>query len=159
MPQPTVIHDTFVIERSFQAPPDRVFAALADPAAKRRWFVEGGQGHDAEEYELDFRVGGHERAQYRFKQGTPFPGVAFVAEGVHVDIVPGKRVVIAATMTVGGNRISAALVTFEILPNGGGADLILTHQGAFFEGSDGPRIREGGWKALVDRLAVDLARS
>jgi uncharacterized protein YndB with AHSA1/START domain len=34
----SVEHATFVIERRYDASPARVFAAWADPAAKRRWF-------------------------------------------------------------------------------------------------------------------------
>jgi hypothetical protein len=31
-----------------------------------------------------------------------------------------------------------------------------THQGAFFEGADGPEMREHGWRTLFDKLAVEL---
>ena len=34
-----IVHDTFVVEREFPVPPDRVFAAWADPAVKVAWFV------------------------------------------------------------------------------------------------------------------------
>src|SRR5260370_23156919 len=73
MADQSVIHSTFVIERSYPAAPDRVFGAFADPVRKRRWFVESG-GHDIEHYELDFRVPGMERARFLFKPGTPLPG-------------------------------------------------------------------------------------
>ena len=36
-----VTHATFSLERSYPAPPARVFAAWADPAAKARWFAGG----------------------------------------------------------------------------------------------------------------------
>ena len=155
--EPSVIHNTFVIERSFPAAPDRVFAALADPSRKRRWFADGG-GYDVESYEMEFRVGGAERMQLRFKPGTPFPGTPLVNEGAHQDIVPNRRVVTAYTMTLGGRHISASLATFELLPTETGTDLIFTHQGAFFEGSDGPQMREAGWRSLLDRLAAELSR-
>ncbi len=157
MPEPAVVHSTFVLERSYPASPERVFAAFADPVKKRRWFAEGGESLEVEEFEMDFRVGGKEYARYRFKEGTPFPGIPLIADGYHLDIVPGRRVVIASTMTIGDKRISASLVTVEIVPSGEGANLVMTHQGAFFEGSDGPERREAGWRKLFERLASELA--
>jgi uncharacterized protein YndB with AHSA1/START domain len=134
-----------------------VFAAFADAAKKRRWFAES-ESHEIEEFEMDFRVGGLERARYRFKEGTPFNGVALANEGSYQDIVPNRRVLTASTMTLGSKRISASLVTIELLPTGQGTDLICTHQGAFFEGADGPQMREDGWRKLFDRLAAELTR-
>jgi hypothetical protein len=34
---------------------------------------------------------------------------------------------------------------------------VITFQGAFFEGADGPQIREMGWQALLDRLISVVA--
>jgi len=79
-------------------------------------------------------------------------------EASYLDIVPNRRVVTASTMTFGDQRISASLVTIELLPTDRGTDLICTHQGAFFEGADGPQIREGGWRKLLDRLSTELTR-
>jgi uncharacterized protein YndB with AHSA1/START domain len=152
----SVIHNTFVIERSYPNAPERVFSAFADAAKKRRWFAEG-EKHEVEEFEMDFRVGGSERFRYRFKEGTPFPGVALTNEGIYEDIVPNRRIVIASGMTLGDKRISASLVTLELLPTDKGTDLICTHQGAFFEGADGPQIREAGFRKLFDSLATALA--
>jgi uncharacterized protein YndB with AHSA1/START domain len=155
--EPSVVHSTFVIERSYPKSPERVFSAFADAAKKRRWFGEG-ESHEVEEFEMDFRVGGAERFRYRFKEGTPFKGVALTSEGSYQDIVPDRRVVTASTMTLGDQRISASLVTVELLPTDQGTDLICTHQGAFFEGADGPQMREAGWRTLFERLARELAR-
>jgi uncharacterized protein YndB with AHSA1/START domain len=157
MQEQSVIHNTFVIERSYQKPPEQVFSAFADAAKKRRWYGEG-EKHDLEKFEMDFRVGGIERAQYRFKEGSPFPGVALTNEGQYHDVVPNRRIVIASTMALGEKRISTSLVTIELLANGKGTDLICTHQGAFFEGSDGPQMREAGWRKLLDQLATELNR-
>lgn len=153
----TVIHHTFVTERSYQASPERVFAALSDPGKKRLWYAAGDH-HDVEKFEMDFRVGGTERSVYRFREGTPFPGVLLSNEGSFLDIEAGRRVVVASAMSLGGRRISASLCTFELLPTDVGTDLVLTHQGAFFEGSDGPEIREAGWRTLLDRLGAELGR-
>ena len=158
MEEQSVTHSTFVIERSYPATPERVFAALADPASKRRWFAES-ENHQVEAFDMDFRVGGNEIARYRFtKEGTPFKGTAFTNNASYLDIVPNRRVVIASTMAIGEKRISASLATIELLATENGTDLIFTHQGAFFEGSDGPQIREVGWRQLFEKLAKELTR-
>jgi uncharacterized protein YndB with AHSA1/START domain len=155
MEQQSVIHSTFVIERNYPATPERVFAAFADPAKKRRWFVESGH-HDVEHYEMDFRVGGKERARFRFKDGTPLKGIACANDASYQDIVANRRVVFASTMTVGEKCISASLVTIEFLASKTGTDLIFTHQGAFFEGADGPEMREAGWRKLLEQLTGEF---
>ncbi len=152
----SVIHSTFVIERSYPAKPERVFAALSDPKKKRRWYVDGG-GHQVENYELDFRAGGRESARFRFKEGSPLQGMVCENEAIFQDVVPDRRVVAASTMSVGGKHISASLVTFELVASASGTDLIFTHQGAFFEGADGPQMREEGWRKLLDRLDAEMA--
>lgn len=157
MEERSVIHSTFVIERSYPATPERVFAAFADPTKKRRWFVEG-DGHEVEHYEMDFRVGGKERARFRFKEGTPLKGIACTNDTSYQDIVPNRRVVLASTMTVGGKCISASLATVELLASKTGTDLIFTHQGAFFEGADGPEMREVGWRKLFEKLTEEFQR-
>jgi len=148
---PTTIHNTFVVERSYAKPPTRVFAAFADPAQKRRWYAEG-KNHHTDAYELDFRVGGAETSSYRMGETTPFPGAVLATTGIIEDIVPEQRIVISSTMSLGGRRISSALITFEFIANDGGCDLICTHQAAFFEGSGGPEMREHGWRVLLDKL-------
>jgi uncharacterized protein YndB with AHSA1/START domain len=156
MTGPSVIHNTFVIERSYPKSPEVVFQAFADPATKQRWFGPGVH-HEVERFDVDFRPAGAEYLVYRFKEGSPFPGVSMTNEGKFFDIVPNQRIVTAHTMKLGDHNISASLVTFEFLPSERGTDLICTHQGVFFEGADGPQMREAGWRSLLDNLAADLA--
>jgi uncharacterized protein YndB with AHSA1/START domain len=157
MEKQSILHSTYVIERSYSTTPERVFAAFADPAKKRRWYAEG-EGTDLEEFKMDFRVGGAESSCRRFKEGSPFPGVALVTHSIYQDIVANRRIVIAYWMSLGDNRISVSLDTFEFLPTEKGTDLIFTEQAVFFEGSGGPQMREEGWRTLFDRLEKELAR-
>lgn len=147
-----ILHDTFTITRRYARPPARVFAALADPARKRRWFAEG-----AEAFESDFRVGGREYSRSLMGADTPFPGVPLETEGRHLDIVPDARVIVSAVMRLGGRPISAAQATYELRPDGEGTELVFTHQAAFLEGSDGPDMRRHGWTVLLDALEAALA--
>jgi uncharacterized protein YndB with AHSA1/START domain len=153
---PTVVHDTFVIERAYPAPIAKVFSFLADPAKKRRWYAASETGA-AESFEMDFREGGIERNCYRMDQRTPFPGAVLANDGIYQDIVPEQRVILATSMTLADRRISCSLITIELLESGGATKLILTHQGAFFEGSDGPKMRKEGWAHLLDRLGETLS--
>ena len=157
MEEQSVIHSTFVVEHSYTTTPERVFAAFADPASKRRWYAERGS-FDVDEFEMDFRVGGVDLARYRFKPGTPFPGTPIVYNTTYQDIVPDRRIVLAYTVTMAEKRISSSLATFEFLATDPGTNLIFTEQGAYFEGADGPAIRHAGWKRLLELLAEHLAR-
>ena len=157
MSDPSVLHNTFVIERSYPVSPEKVFAALSDPAKKRRWY--GDSDHrDLETFEIDFRVGGAERNDYRLGPQTPFPGVVIANDGHFHDIVTNERVVLATHMTMGGKLISVSLITFELLPTAAGTDLLFTHQGIFYENSGGVEMRKAGWNSLFDRLAKELGQ-
>lgn len=144
-------HDTFVIERRYPSPPERAFAAFSDPVKKQRWLAAGEES-TIEEFEMDFQVGGRERVQFRGKNG-----MVFVNESVYRDILPNERIVIAYNMSVGDKRISSSLATTEFVAEKQGTLLIFTEQAAFFEGADGPEIREAGWQALLKELAKELA--
>jgi uncharacterized protein YndB with AHSA1/START domain len=157
MEELSVIHSTFVVEHSYTTTPERVFNAFADPTKKRRWYADRGSW-DVEEFQMDFRVGGTDLGRYRFKPGTPVPaGTPIVYNTTYQDIVPNRRIVLAYTVTLGEKRISSSLATFELLPTPAGTNLIFTEQGAYFEGADGPEIREQGWTYLLKLLEAELA--
>jgi uncharacterized protein YndB with AHSA1/START domain len=157
MEQQAVVHNTIVIDRAYPVSPERVFAAFADPAKKRRWFVEG-ESHEIESYDMEFRVGGKEHYASRFKEGTPVAGLRLKSENIFRDIVPNRRIIFTSTMAMEGKCFSISLGTVELLPTEKGTDLILTFQSAFLEGADGPEMREAGWRGLLEKLGKELER-
>ena len=156
MNEPTVIHDTFTLERTYAAPAARVFAFLAEPARKKSWYAMA-EARDVVGFEMDFRPGGVERLAVRLGQDTPFPGTIVENASRYEDITPLQRVVLSGSMTLGERRISSHLVTLELMDDGGGTVLRLTHQAAFYEGADGPEMRKGGWEALLASLDRAIA--
>jgi uncharacterized protein YndB with AHSA1/START domain len=155
MEKATTIHSTFVIERSYAATPARVFDAFANSETKRRWFFESPH-NELEHHELDFKVGGKETARMKIGAG-PIAGRTITNDTIYEDIEPGRRIVTAYRMSMDGRLFSVSLATIEILSSKTGTDLILTHQGAYFEGADGPEMRKDGWVHLLEKLAKELA--
>ncbi len=89
----SVSHGAFSLERTYDAPVERVWRALSDREAKAKWF--GGPVGEWSEIErsMDFRVGGVERAKGRWASG-----VVSTFDAVYHDIVPNTRLVYSYTM-------------------------------------------------------------
>jgi len=155
MPDARVTHNSFVLERKYPQAPRKVFAAFSEIEKKRRWYANGG-AHDVVQYDLNFTRGGKEVLVGRMKPGTPIAGALLTWSQTFEEIVDGQRIVFTQTLDVGDHRISCALITVELFPEGAGCSVLLTHQGAFFEGADGPQMREMGWRALLDAVAAAI---
>lgn len=153
--EPSTIHSTFVVERSYPHSTERVFSAFADPAKKRRWFAPDEQ-HSVEKFELDFRIGGKEHLVYRMGPDAPIAGVITNCGTIH-DLIMNQRFVASYTMALNDRTFSVAVLTIELLPTATGTNLICTHQGTYLEGADGPEMRKQGWTYLLDSLHKSLA--
>ena len=110
MTERSVTHATFVIERTYDAPPARVFAAFADPAIKKRWFASPDE-MGAAEHDIDFRVGGRE-----INRGGPPGGPTYSFDARYQDIVPDQRIVTTYEMLMADTRISVSVATVELTP-------------------------------------------
>jgi len=147
-----VTHATFVIERTYDASPARVFAAFADPAAKARWFVGPGDW-STPEWTMDFRVGGRET-----NRGGPKGGPVSSFDSVYQDIVPNVRIIYTYDMHLDDKRISVSVATVELRPEGDGTRLVFTEQGAYLDDFDKPEYREQGSADILDALGAELQR-
>jgi uncharacterized protein YndB with AHSA1/START domain len=134
---------TFVIERTYAAPPQRVFDAWADPVAKAQWFGPRERAKDA--YSMDFQVGGREHLTIAIPDG---PTYSF--DAIYQDIVPGQRIIYTYDMHNGDTRISVSLATVEIEAHAGGTRLTLTEHGVYLDGHDTREQREHGTNELID---------
>jgi uncharacterized protein YndB with AHSA1/START domain len=143
----SVTHATWVLERTYDASPARLFKAFADKDAKAQWFGGG----DELQWNLDFRVGGREVNVGRMEGGT-----VYSLEALYQDIVPDERIVYSYEMKMDDARISVSLATVQLEPVEGGTRLRYTEQGAYLDGLDTPEQREHGTGELLDALGRSL---
>ena len=145
-------HDTFVIERQYNYPVERVYGAWADQGSKARWFV-GPDNWQKSNHALDFRVGGKETVS-----GGPPGGPIHYYNATYQDIVPNERIITTYEMHMDDKRISVSVATVEFVAAAGGTKLILTEQGVFLDGYDNAGQREHGTRDLLDNLGAYLER-
>jgi len=156
MTDQSVTHATIVVERIYDAPVARVFAALADPEARARWSMPS-TDQELVYDEADFSVGGHDI--YRC---GPVGNLMFHGTTRYEDIVPDRRIVSVETVVHEGTRASVSLITVELAPSaspaGSATRLVLTDQIVSFGGADMVAGSEAGFGAALDNLALELRR-
>jgi len=143
----SALHDTFRIDRHFDAEPARVFRAFADPSAKAKWF---GIPAATRRESFDFREGGRETME------TVFDDTRYGYVATYTDIVPDQRIVYTYEMAMNGQRISVSVATIELRAGAGGTDFTLTEQGVYLDGLDNSAQRKQGTEDLMDALAKTL---
>jgi uncharacterized protein YndB with AHSA1/START domain len=137
---------SFTFRRTLKAAPEKVFAAWTQPESLSRWFGPG----DAKAVcvELDVRVGGRYRVVVHTASGEEHR-----VGGTYREVVPGRKLVFTWAWESTPERES--LVTVEIAPTAGGAQLIFTHERFFDEAARERHQR--GWTQSLERLERYLA--
>ncbi len=147
----SVVHATFHLERSYDAPVARVWKALTDEAAKQAWFAGTPGRWELLERHMDVRVGGSERLRGRWEGG-----VVSTFDALYHDVIPNERLVYSYEMHLDDRKISVSLATMQLKTGRGKTTLMVTEQGAFLDGYDDAGAREHGTGQLLDALGASL---
>ncbi len=148
----SVVHATFNLERTYDAPVGRVWKALTDEKAKAKWFGGPPDRWERLERHMDVRVGGTERAKGRLGSS----GVVHTFDAIYHDVVPNERLVYSYVMHLDDRKISVSLATMQIKADGARTTLKVSEQGAFLDGYDDAGSREHGTGLLLDALGASL---
>lgn len=135
------------LERTLEAPVDRVWAALTDAGQIARWYGPG-EEFRIEVLEWDCRVGG----RYRVAMHHP-DGQTHTCFGVFKQIEPNQR--ISYTWAWEGQPPMDTVVTFALTADGEGTRLEFTHAG--FPAEEVRDQHRMGWSGSLERLAAAVA--
>jgi uncharacterized protein YndB with AHSA1/START domain len=147
----SVVHATFNLKRTYDAPAARVWKALTDETAKQKWFSGPADRWELLERHMDVRVGGSERLKGRW-QG----GLVSTFDATYHDVVPNERLVYSYVMHLNEKKISVSLATMQLKDEGTKTTLMVNEQGAFLDGYDDAGSREQGTGHLLDALGASL---
>ena len=147
----TQTHATFVLEREYPVPVDRVWAAFADPEIKQQWF--GSDDFVYVERSDDFRIGGVVIDNARHGEDGPLSQF----RATYTDITPSERIVYSYDMWLDGAHASTSITTVVFEPLDDGTRLTFTEQGVHLDGVHGPGPdaaagRESGTADLLDAI-------
>jgi len=147
----SVVHATFQLERGYNAPIERVWKALTDESAKKKWFGGTPGRWESMERHMDVRAGGRERLKGRWEGG-----VVSTFDAIYHDVIPNERLVYSYEMHLDDKKISVSLATLQLKGKDGKTTLMVTEQGAFLDGYDDAGSRELGTAHLLDMLGASL---
>jgi uncharacterized protein YndB with AHSA1/START domain len=150
-PSRFVVHATFDLERTYDAPVARVWKAISDMSAKEKWFAGTPGKWQLLERQMDVRVGGREILKGRWDNG-----VVTTFDAVYHDVIPNERLVYSYQMFHDDRKLSVSLATLQLKAQGARTTLRVTEQGAFLDGYDDAGSREHGTNLLLDALGASL---
>jgi uncharacterized protein YndB with AHSA1/START domain len=149
-----------IIERIFEAPPERLWQAWTNPEQMKRWW--GPKDFTAPSVEIDLRVGGKYLSCMRSPEGKEF-----WSGGVYRQIVPLEKIVVTDSFTDEKGKVVPAsqygmtgdwplelLVTVTFEAQAGKTKMTLRHLG-LPAGESLEECRQG-WNQSFDKLAEAL---
>jgi uncharacterized protein YndB with AHSA1/START domain len=144
MTEPRERHEEFSTVRRYPSARPEVWAAWSVREKKAAWLNNPA-------LELDFRVGGKERSEYRDGRDL------HVNETCFFEIQEQERIVLAYSMAKNDRVHSVSLTTITFEDDGGGTSLSYREQMCILPPSDGVEGRKHGWNVLLDMLGTYLS--
>jgi uncharacterized protein YndB with AHSA1/START domain len=131
------------LERSFNAPRERVFDAWTEPEVLRRWWAAGADW-DTPHAEVDLREGG----RYRLSMRNPENGETHTVGGEYVEVSPPERLVY--TWAWEGGDSPESRVTVDFAEDSGRTTVVVLHEG--LPGDEARAMHEQGWVGCLENL-------
>lgn len=145
---------SLVLDRTIEAPRERVFEAFTQPEHLSRWWAAR-EGYLTPIAEVDLRIGG----SYRLGMQDPEQEHPFVVGGVFKEVAHPEKLVFTWTWETAPHDSHwtppETLVTVEFVDLGGSTKIILTHQGFNDENMRDEHSR--GWGGCFDSFTKYLA--
>ena len=144
----------FTIQKRFDVPPARAFAAFARQEQKDAWFVAAQELWEPIERTFDFTIGGAEIVAGKWGNG-----MITRMDGRYFDIVPDQRIVFTYGLEIDGKRVSVSTQTIEFERDGAGTLMTFNEQGAFLDGFVDGGGREEGTRQILGRIEATLTET
>jgi uncharacterized protein YndB with AHSA1/START domain len=135
------------VRRHFKVPPEKIFAAFADPYLVARWLSPSPQ-ITLSVLQFKFRVGG----TYRFAYELP-GGQTVVVDGEYRRITPQSEIVFSWIIEPPDEHAGIESEVFvTITPDGNGSELHIRHEK--LQRRDAVLRHTEGWLGAFDRLSA-----
>lgn len=139
---------SFDLDRTYKAPPERVWAAFTDADLLRRWVCPDPEWHVAS-CEVDARPGGG----YDLRFGPRPEGDAYREKAGFAVFEPVERLVLDV-LTEGEGMAERSRCTVLLRPDGGGTRLELTVEG-LSDAATAEHLRTG-WTWCLEGIAAQI---
>jgi NAD(P)-dependent dehydrogenase (short-subunit alcohol dehydrogenase family)/uncharacterized protein YndB with AHSA1/START domain len=140
------------IERTMDAPPDKVFRAWIDPEAVKKWFVHQATVHWTRNPEIDAKADGHFSWSVASDDNDQ---EEFAFHGTYREVEPGKKLAFTwewQTLPIEGvDGPGKTLVTIEFHRRGDSTKVVLTQSGLPNEAAR--NAHDKGWNRCLDGLS------
>lgn len=135
--------ETLVMARTFDAPPERVFAAWTDPQLLAQWW--GPPGSVVKEVQVDLQVGGSYRIAILHPEGD-----LLIVSGVYREIQAAEILSFTWRWENPHMDIGESLVTLEFRAEGEKTELHLSH--ALLPNAEARAGHAEGWVGILSEL-------